>query len=166
VEGFSKMDTKNKSGEACTLPKTDAELRKLLTPEQYEVTKRNGTELPFKNAYWDNKKPGIYVDIISGEALFSSKDKFDSGTGWPSFTRPIEDKIVTEKRDSSHGRERVEVRSTKADSHLGHVFPDGPGAGGLRYCINSASLKFIPVEDMEKAGYGKYLSLFPEHKKP
>ena len=132
-----------------------------LSPEQYEVTQRNGTERPFRNAYWDNKEPGLYVDVVSGEPLFTSLDKFDSGCGWPSFTRPIEAANVIEKNDTSHGMIRTEVRSTAGDSHLGHVFPDGPlAAGGLRYCINSASLRFIPVDQLESEGYGSYRQLF------
>lgn len=131
-----------------------------LTPLQHEVTQKCGTEPPFKNAYWDNKKPGLYVDIVSGEPLFSSTDKFDSGTGWPSFTKPIEKTNVTTKEDRSLFMKRTEVRSKKGDSHLGHVFDDGPTPSGLRYCINSASLRFIPVEDLEKEGYGQYKSLF------
>ncbi|MEK6628156.1 MAG: peptide-methionine (R)-S-oxide reductase MsrB [Bdellovibrionota bacterium] len=131
-----------------------------LTPEQYEVTQLCGTEPPFKNAYWDNKKDGIYVDIVSGEPLFSSTDKFDSGTGWPSFTKGIEKENITYHQETDR-YQRVEVRSLNADSHLGHVFSDGPKeAGGQRYCINSASLRFIPKEDLASTGYGKYLILF------
>lgn len=148
--------------ETCAFPKDDSELRKLLSPEQFEVTKRNGTEMPFRNAYWDNKHPGIYVDVISKEPLFSSKEKFDSGTGWPSFTEPLKKSAVTEKTDKSHGMTRVEVRSSRADSHLGHVFDDGPGKNGLRYCINSASLKFIPLEKMKDEGYEDWLGHFDE----
>jgi peptide methionine sulfoxide reductase msrA/msrB len=138
----------------------DAELKKKLTPLQYQVTQQCGTEAPFQNEYWDNHRAGIYVDIVSGEPLFSSLDKFDSGSGWPSFTKPIDGGLVTEKTDTTHGMRRTEVRSGKGDSHLGHVFPDGPGPNGLRYCINSASLRFIPVEDLEKEGYGSYTKLF------
>lgn len=150
----------SKDGEACKLPENDEALKKLLSPEQYRITKQNGTEAPFQNKYWNNKHPGIYVDVISGEALFTSKDKFDSGSGWPSFTKPIIEDRVQEKKDMSHGMERVEVRSKKADSHLGHVFNDGLGENGLRYCINSASLKFIPLEKFEEMGYQKYLPQF------
>jgi peptide-methionine (R)-S-oxide reductase len=132
-----------------------------LSPEQYRVTQRDGTERPFVNAYWDNKEPGIYVDVVSGEPLFASVDKFDSGSGWPSFTRPIDPENVIENHDASHGMSRTEVRSTHADSHLGHVFPDGPAKqGGLRYCINSASLRFIHLDDLEGEGYGSYRRLF------
>ena len=132
-----------------------------LSPEQYDVTQRNGTERPFKNAYWDNNQPGLYVDVVSGEPLFTSMDKFDSGCGWPSFTKPLESENVLEKRDTSHGMIRTEVRSRAGDSHLGHEFPDGPHeAGGLRYCINSASLRFIPIDQLETEGYGSYRHLF------
>jgi methionine-R-sulfoxide reductase len=137
------------------------ELKKKLTDEQFRVTQECGTEPAFKNAYWDNHRDGIYVDVVSGEALFSSLDKFDSGSGWPSFTQPLKKENVVEKTDKSHFMERTEVKSKGADSHLGHVFSDGPqDKGGLRYCINSASLRFIPVEDLEKEGYGEYAKLF------
>ncbi len=144
---------------------SDAELKKKLTPEQFEVVCNADTEPPFRNAYWNHKEPGIYVDVASGEPLFSSTDKFDSGTGWPSFTKPIEEKNVVEKSDTSHGMRRTEVKSKHGKSHLGHVFPDGPGPKGLRYCINSASLRFIPVDKMEAEGYGKYLYLFGKQPK-
>jgi methionine-R-sulfoxide reductase len=132
-----------------------------LSPEQYRVTQHSETERPFENEFWNNKQPGLYVDIVSGEPLFTSLDKFDSGCGWPSFTKPVETENVVEHHDSSHGMRRTEVRSTHGDSHLGHVFDDGPPeAGGLRYCINSASLRFIPLDQLESAGYGSYRKLF------
>jgi len=136
------------------------QLKKQLSSGQFAVTQQCGTEPPFHNAYWDNHKPGLYVDVVSGEPLFSSLDKFDSGTGWPSFTQPLPGAGVVEKKDSALGMERTEVRSGLADSHLGHVFDDGPGANGLRYCINSAALKFIPLQEMDQAGYSQYLSPF------
>ena len=137
-----------------------ASLKEKLTQLQYKVTQKNGTEPPFDNEYWDNKKPGIYVDIISNEPLFSSLDKFDSGTGWPSFKKPITKESVKEIQDNSLFMKRVEVRSKKANSHLGHVFDDGPEPGGLRYCLNSASLRFIPKENLEKEGFKDLLCLF------
>ena len=144
----------------CKLPQSDAELRKTLSPEQYRIMKENGTEMPFANAYWNNKKAGLYVDRISGEPLFASTDKFDSKSGWPSFMRPLKPEAILEKQDTSHDRVRTEVRSTTSDSHLGHVFDDGPGPEGLRYCINSAALRFVPIEDLDKEGYGAYKELF------
>jgi peptide methionine sulfoxide reductase msrA/msrB len=138
----------------------DDQLKAQLTPMQYRVARENGTEPPFDNPYWDNHEAGIYVDVVSGEPLFSSTDKFDSGTGWPSFTRPLEPDHVVKKKDTTFFMVRTEVRSKLADSHLGHVFDDGPPPTGLRYCINSASLRFIPIGDLEKEGYGQYLKLF------
>jgi len=160
---FSYAQTQKKEAEKMNPTKEvpgDAELRSQLTKDQYHVTRECGTETPFHNAYWDNHKPGIYVDIITGAPLFSSLDKFDSGTGWPSFTKPISKEHVVEKRDSSYGMERTEVRSGKSDSHLGHVFEDGPAPTGQRYCVNSAALRFIPVEKLQAEGYGQYLPLF------
>jgi peptide methionine sulfoxide reductase msrA/msrB len=141
-------------------PIDKSQLKTKLTDLQYHVTQESGTEAPFQNEYWCNDREGIYVDVVSGEPLFSSRDKFDSGCGWPSFTKPILSASVKEKLDQSHGMTRTEVRSKKADSHLGHVFPDGPGPNGLRYCINSASLRFISKEDLGREGYGEYSSLF------
>ena len=136
------------------------ELRRRLTPEQYHVTQEEGTERPFANEFWDNTRPGLYVDVVSGEPLFSSLDKFDAGCGWPSFTKPVQSTDLTTKTDRRFFMNRTEVRSKIANSHLGHVFDDGPAPTGLRYCINSAALRFIPVERLEAEGYGEYLSLF------
>lgn len=143
-----------------------SELKKKLTPEQYGVMCNEDTEPPFQNAYWNNKKAGLYVDRISNKALFSSLDKYDSGTGWPSFTKPIDEKALTTKSDNKLGMSRVEVRSASSDAHLGHVFDDGPGPGGKRFCMNSASLRFIPVEDLDKEGFGEYKKLFEQKFSP
>jgi len=143
-----------------TAKPSDEVLRKELTAVQYNVTQKNDTELPFKNAYWDNHAAGIYVDVVTGEPLFSSQHKFDSGTGWPSFYQPLVAGSALERRDAPHGMARVEVRSKIADSHLGHVFGDGPKPTGLRYCINSASLRFVPVGQLEAQGYGSFAAAF------
>ena len=136
------------------------DLKKKLTDIQFKVTQEDGTERPFKNEYWDNHQAGLYVDVVSGEPLFTSLDKFDSGTGWPSFTKPVDPTAVVEHTDRNFGMTRTEVRSKQGDSHLGHVFPDGPKPTGLRYCMNSASMRFIPVDKLEAEGYGQYVALF------
>ncbi len=148
------------SGTSTFVKPSRAELRRRLSREQFEVTQRDGTEAPFRNAYWDNHRAGIYVDVVSGEPLFSSLDKYDSGTGWPSFTRPLDPARIVTRTDHKLLFARTEVRSRLADSHLGHVFDDGPPPGGLRYCMNSASLRFVPVERLAQEGYGEYLRLF------
>jgi peptide-methionine (R)-S-oxide reductase len=158
------MTNSTPSNSPSTKPE-DAELRNKLTKQQYYVTQQCGTEPAFHNEYWNNHQAGLYVDVVSGEPLFTSMDKFDSGTGWPSFTKPVTKDHVTEKSDGSFGMKRTEVRSNKSGSHLGHLFDDGPGPEGLRYCINSAALKFIPVEKLQEEGYGEYLPLFAKSNK-
>src|SRR3954468_7481728 len=155
----STMTTPSSTDSKTSQPK-NADLRQKLSPEQYPVTQMCGTEPPFANEFWNNHRAGIYVDVVTGEPLFTSLDKFDSGSGWPSFTRPIANEHVKENSDTSHGMTRTEVKSSSSNSHLGHVFDDGPGPSGLRYCINSASLRFIPVEKLKEEGYGQFLPLF------
>jgi methionine-R-sulfoxide reductase len=163
-----KMETTTNASQAtspaATAKSSAEELKKKLTPQQYHVTQECGTEPPFNNAFWNNHTPGIYVDIITGEPLFTSLDKFDSGSGWPSFTKPIAKEHVAEKSDRTLGMERTEVRGAKSNSHLGHVFDDGPGPSGMRYCINSAALRFIPAEKLKEEGYAQFLPLFERKK--
>lgn len=159
MTGAAQSHGKGWNAMAFKKPSTD-ELKKTLTPLQFNVTQNEGTERAFQNEYWDNHKAGIYVDVVSGEPLFSSLDKFESGTGWPSFTRPLAPENIQTRSDNSYGMTRIEVRSTHADSHLGHLFDDGPKPTGQRYCMNSASMRFIPVDRLEAEGYGQYLALF------
>ena len=173
IAASAQAQTKQAAAAPATSPRkiylkpSDSEIKRKLTPLQYAVTQREDTETPFRNIYWDNHEPGIYVDIVSGEPLFSSLDKYDSGTGWPSFTRPLEPANIHTKTDRLLGFSRTEVRSAHADSHLGHVFDDGPRPTGLRYCMNSASMRFIPASQLEIAGYGQYAQLFkPKGAKP
>jgi methionine-R-sulfoxide reductase len=155
-------DKPSRRADAPAAPYDEQELRRRLTPQQYQVTREEGTEPAFANEYWDEHREGLYVDVVSGEPLFSSRDKYDSGTGWPSFTRPLRDEAVTTRTDRKLFMARTEVRSTSSDSHLGHVFEDGPRPSGLRYCMNSAALRFIPRERLEQEGYGDYAQLFED----